>query len=207
MRYAFSASSPVRAGVASERYELRPGDCYGDDCSRTPKYERAESAQNGLQQVEGEEYWYGWSFFVPANYAEPVDGFAHYGQFQQHSNFDPIWMFTKFYKGDYVLRYNAVATNGGGPNFVLLTDSEFRGRWHDVVVHARWSTANGFTNVWINGRLSAEYVGPTRTVGNTDVYFKYGVYRQAKNETAVVYYDELRRGKNRSSVDIRMLDR
>jgi hypothetical protein len=205
--FAEAPGYPVRMGWASERYELRPGDCFGDDCNRQPSFERAESAQDGQQQYEGDEYWYGWSFFVPADIPGLASGFTHFGQFQQHSLYNPIWMFTKVYAGDFVMRYNATAPGGAKFTFPLMSDSEFRGRWHDIVVHAKWALdTSGFTRVWVNGTKMVDYSGPTRTAGNTDVYFKYGIYRAASPVTTVIYYDELRRGKTRQEVDIRYIE-
>jgi len=50
--------------------------------------------------------------------------------------------------------------------------------------------------------LAVDYRGYTRTPGNDDIYFKYGIYRHASNVSTVIYYDEIRRGKNREDVEI-----
>jgi len=34
---------------------------------------------------------------------------------------------------------------------------------------------------------------------------KYGIYRIANNNTTIAYYDEMRKGKTREEVDIRVL--
>lgn len=201
----------VRKGWRAQRFEVRPGDCFGTDCMRTPVYERNEFAQAYNENLEGDEYWYGWSFYVPNN-VEPAP-WVFLGQFQQHYNYDSIWMFMKRAGEPFCAvldwrtnnHWNCTGSNGTYP---LIPDTEFRGRWHDVVVHAKWTEQhNGFTRIYINGVLMVDYSGYTRTSGNSDVYFKYGIYRHGSTKTSVVYFDEIRRGKKRNQVDILLLEK
>jgi hypothetical protein len=196
----------IRKGWKAQRFEVRPGDCYGTDCQRTPVYERNEFAQIANENVEGDEYWYAWSFYVPANI--PQAPWVFMGQFQQRSTYDSIWMFLKLSGQPFCAIFDWKAYNQFGcavqsKNYPLISDQDFAGRWHDVLVHAKWTQQdNGFTKIYINGQLVVDYRGYTRTAGNTDVYFKYGIYRHASNQTSVVYYDEVRRGKTRQEVEI-----
>jgi hypothetical protein len=193
----------IRKGWKAQRFEVRPGDCYGTDCLRTPVYERNEFAQVAGENKEGDEYWYAWSFYVPSNI--PQAGWVFLGQFQQHSNYDPIWMFLKNGGGPLCAMFNPTATNMWHcrPEHVLVENYEFTGKWHDIVVHAKWTQdSTGFTKIYVNGQLKVDYRGYTRTSGNSDIYFKYGIYRMASQQTSVVYYDEVRRGKTRQEVDI-----
>lgn len=97
-------------------------------------------------------------------------------------------------------------TKGSYP--LQITETNFAGMWHDVVIHAKWSeTSNGFTKIWVDDNLAVDYQGYTRTAPNTDVYFKYGIYRHFSGETSVAYYDEIRRGRTRNEVDIRILEK
>ena len=60
--------------------------------------------------------------------------------------------------------------------FKLIERKDFKGRWHQIEMHVRWSREeDGFLNLWVNGELKAEYTGATMASG--DIYFKYGVYR------------------------------
>jgi len=195
----------VRKGWKAQRFEVRPGDCYGTDCSRSPVYERNEFAQAGGENLEGDEYWYAWSFYVPLGTAA---SWVYFAQFQQHYNYDSIWMFLKRpgqpfcalldpKKNQY---WTCDGTRGSNP---LINDTNFAGRWHDIMVHAKWSVnSDGFTKIYVDGRLVVNYQGYTRTFGNDDIYFKYGIYRHASNVSTVIYYDEIRRGKNREDVEI-----
>lgn len=201
----------VRKGWKAQRFEVRPGDCFGTDCTRSPVYERNEFAQAYNENLEGDEYWYGWSFYVPLN-TEPTS-WMFLGQFQQHYNYDSIWMFMKRAGQPFcaVLDWNTNKhwqCNGMKGTYPLIPDHEFMGKWHDVVVHAKWTQQNnGFTRIYINGVLMVDYSGYTRTAGNSDVYFKYGIYRHGSASTSVVYFDEIRRGKTRNEVDILLLEK
>ena len=74
----------------------------------------------------------------------------------------------------------------------------------------------GFFRVWVNGKLSYKYNGPTKSKGKK-VYQKFGVYRSfmsrykmAKNVDLVpgqvVYFDEVRTGKSCSKLKLEQLD-
>lgn len=199
----------VRKGWKAQRFETRPGDCYGTDCTRTPVYERNEFAQAGGENLEGDEYWYAWSFYVPET-ATPTT-WAFYGQFIQHYNYDSIWMFMKRAGQPFCAVFDWVRNNNWNctlKNHVLLEDWNFAGRWHDILVHAKWTTGeSGFTKIYVDDALVVDYKGYTRTPGNADVYFKYGIYRHASGANTVIYYDEIRRGKRREDVDIRLMER
>lgn len=203
------SNEAIRAGWKAQRFEVRPGDCFERDCLRSPIYERNEFAQASNENLEGDEYWYAWSFYVPANI--PQAGWVFYGQFQQHHNFDSIWMFMKRSGQPFCAVFDWTKNNmwncyGQKQTYPLIDDADFAGRWHDIVVHAKWTQQNnGFTRIYVNGELKVDYTGYTRTSGNSDVYFKYGIYRHGSSQTSVAYYDEIRRGKTREEVDIRLM--
>ena len=209
---------PRRVGSSSQRFEVRRGDCGGLDCVRADgARERSEYAQNGEQNKPGEAYWYAWSMYVPEDFQDAgnVAGTSRVftaGQFQQRSSFVPAFLLGKEFGGDFVLR-TFVTDTGSAPKlrFVVLPNSQFLGHWHDFVVHASWTTEpSGFFRLWANGKQVVDYSGQTMTVGNTEVFFKYGTYRIAspsENINSVLYFDEVRRGTTRSAVDIRELER
>jgi len=201
---------PVRFGTTSERFEVRKGDCGGNDCTRPDGvHERSEVAQIAIQNYEGDEYWYGWSFYVPADFTDATsfNKFLILGQFQQSPSYKPAFLFVKQSGGD----FQGLSANVGSPQlWQLVTDANFRGRWHDVVVHAKWSaTSGGFFKVWINGELKVDRVGPNRSPNDDFVYAKHGVYRPAdipEDVHTVIYFDEVRRGTRREDVDILILE-
>ena len=113
---------------------------------------------------------------------------------------------------------------GVGVSKNLIPAVEFKGKWHDIVVKAVWARSNeGEITVWVNGVEKYNFRGFT-TLGYP-VYLKYGVYRTsmvrykikyAKSfdtsddtivPTQIVYYDEVRHGRTRAGVDIRIIEK
>ena len=68
------------------------------------------------------------------------------------------------------------ASGWTGRYYPLIEESELRGRWHRIEVHAHWARdEKGFFQVWVNGEQKVDFAG--RTMSADIVYFKYGVYR------------------------------
>ncbi len=202
---------PVRAGARSLRFEVRAGDCgrdprrFGwDDCARDR--ERHELIQRGERQRHGQTFWYGWSVFVPADWPNVFPTKVAIGQFHQRGD-HVVWMFQNADGGLHVDNQVPGHTVARSP---LITAGAFRGRWHDIAVHARWSRgSDGFFRVFVNDKPAYDHAGPTMTAD--EVYFKFGIYRSfvgrwraatGKRDlpTQVLYLDEIRRGPTRASV-------
>ena len=203
---------PVRAGKFSERFEVRPGDCYWNsdwnDCENDR--ERSELSERAPYSKVGQQYWYGWSIFIPENYPNVYPTKTALGQFHQKHVRKPPVMFQNA-DGGYWLNINQMR----GGDYPLISQESFRGQWNDITVCAKWSKYDdGFITVWVNDVLTASYSGAL-TKHNHPIYFKYGVYRSflsryksARNVDSVpaqiVYFDEVRKGKSRKAVDIRL---
>lgn len=204
--------SPIRAGYSSEWFHIENGWCWKEyDCTRTPMYERMEKAEKWDANKEGDETWYGWSFYVEKGSAEAQ--YQWMGQFQQHPSSKPVWLFGKnvYPYADWC----AIYFEGGGKNnwncnaldnYRLLDANVFHGVWHDVVFHAVWSSdpKKGLSDMWVDGLQVMAFRGKTLDPGNT-TYFKYGIYRWTHNSRFTIYYDEVRKGKSESDVNIQML--
>lgn len=211
-----AAPHPVRAGGWSERFEVRPGDCgvgpSWSDCDNDR--ERSELSESKPRSNVGEEYWYGWSIYVPKDYPNIWPTKTALGQFHQVAAKAPPVMFQNF-EGGYWLDFNQLELI----RKQLIPEKEFRGRWHDIVVHVKWccprkvwtKNVDGFFKVWVNGKLKIDFKGAV-TRYYRQIYFKYGVYRsfisRYKNKcntdkvpTQIVYYDEVRKGNSREDVD------
>lgn len=215
--------NPIRFGHSSERFELRHGDCGGQDCGRSDgSRERSEVSQNGDQNLEGKTYWYGWSMYVPHDFPEVgnIPGTSKtqtFAQFHQNplnpdSGWYPAWMFGKEFNGDFIVR--SFPTYNNPPyvsnSYKLIDKNYFTSRWHDFLVNSKWSTrSDGFMKIWVNGVKKVDYNGPTMSPNNKWVYFKYGAYRPSDTNnlgSTVIYFDEIRRGNQRSDVDILSID-
>jgi hypothetical protein len=212
---------PVRLGTQSVRFEVRPGDCGGEDCLRDRG--RAELSQSGANrgadlQADGDRFWYAWSLFVPVDFPYLYPTWTHMGQFHQTVE-GPNFLFTS---GQYrsggnqpgIYVSNHAPGDGTRPEetALLITDAQTRGRWTDFLVYAEWSSGpNGRFQVFINNIVRYDYRGPTM-LANALVYFKFGIYRSylsryqsqhggALPPTQVAYFDEIRRGDTRADVD------
>jgi hypothetical protein len=202
-------------GVSCEKFELRRGDFDPTTLEKEPRRERAEVFQTGRLQREEDEFWYAWSFHAPEDFKDCVavrgtSGDVTLAQFHQHFDqepWDPPWMFGKEAGGDFRVRrfptYMWREHKQIPEDWSLIPDSEFRGVWHEIVVHARWSAReNGFFSVWADGVKKVSYIGPTCFARGSDVYHKYGLYRTAHpdNPDAVVRYKSVTRGDTQADV-------
>jgi hypothetical protein len=94
--------------------------------------------------------------------------------------------------------------------FSLTTVNAMRGRWTDVMVHLD-SRGTGALEIFLNGERKARSTGFIRFRPQYYIV-KYGLYRSFVSRhgepmpTQVAFYDEVRIGKDRSSVEI-LVDR
>ena len=92
---------------------------------------------------------------------------------------------------------------GGKIPITLYQQSgEFRGKWHDFRVQARFvPDATGRIKVWLDGKQIVDHRGITayaETPGtgyppNGHIYFKMGLYRNVMQQPMTVYIDEYRK--------------
>ena len=209
-------TTAFRYGWKSQKFVVSQGECVSADCYRTPVYERKEYGEHdeGLAK-EGDEYWYAWSFYVPVESTQP---WAFFGQIimpprENGGNHEPLWMFMKrsgqpfCMVFDFTRSINAWACNGAAnKNIILLSDYNFAGEWHDIVLHIKFTKSDsGFTRVWVDGQSVGEYTGYTLLSDRKGAVMKYGIYRHSTSGSTIAYFDEMRKGKTREEVDIRLL--
>lgn len=191
-----------------ERFEVRAGDCFHhkswDDCSSDR--ERSELAEKRKVVTEGTMQWYGWSLFIPKDFADIYPTKVSLGQFHQEGT-HPAWMF-QLIKGKYLLEKHV---NKSAPRYqTLIDEANLRGKWHRLEMQVTWSKAqNGLLRVWIDGRKMVDYAGQTQTASKS--YFKYGLYRSFisryksanqtdRTPTQTVYFANVRRATNRQGL-------
>lgn len=206
-----SKGHPARLGHQSLRFEVKPGDCgYNngwDDC----KNDRERHELSGNRHGD-EEYWYAWSIYLPKDFKNIYPTKLAMGQFHQ-SKGHVVWMFQNGNGGYYVDNQVYGYTSRKDK---ILNQKDMLGKWNDILVNAYWTDKKeGFFRVWVNGKLSYKYSGPTKSKGKK-VYQKFGVYRSfmsrykmAKNVDLVpgqvVYFDEVRTGKSCSNLKLEQL--
>lgn len=97
-----------------------------------------------------------------------------------------------------------------------------RSNWQDIVLNTNFSTgADGYVNVWVNGRQVCAYRGPIVHTTDRSLYpgpnHRRGIYVSSTGRweaarpsqplpTLVAYYDEFRVGRSRADVDIRLIE-
>ena len=195
---------PVRAGKKSVRFEVRFGDCGYDigkwnDC----KEDRQRHELSG-KTFKGKK-WTAFSIYLPKDFknVDPVK--LAMGQFHQRKG-SPTLMFQFNRYGYYADRQLFNTTQ----QMVKLLDIEdMIGKWNDILIHGNFTKKeSGFYKVWVNNELKYKYSGAT-TSGKPS-YFKFGIYQTHVSRyrvsesrtypTQVVFFDEIRHGKNREKV-------
>ena len=190
-----------------EKFEVRPGDCAEDigwsDCAK----DRERSELSGPKDnYRGTEYWYGWSLYIPEDYPNVYPTKTALGQFHQ-KNGPPAFMFQTYSGGYYIDRNFGSTSHVGG----LIPKKEFKGKWHQIEVHAKWHNADGFFIVFVDGVEQWRFKGKTMSYSTQAVFFKYGVYRsfmtRYKNRYGVdkvpaqtAYFANVKRAKTREGL-------
>jgi hypothetical protein len=193
---------------------MRQVEPHGDGASAPPDERR---------QYEGDEYWYAWSFCVPADWQDSGDRdrtsrqvtlsqFLQVPDPMREDDWEPAFMFGKRANGGpfRVLAFSVPRSEAKLParSFQmvcpLIDHADFAGRWHDIKVHAVWTTRDtGCFEVWVGGNRKMNYRGPTMTAGNSQVFHKYGLYRasmETEAPVAVAYFSGLVRGRTEADV-------
>jgi len=208
---------PTRTGNYSIRFEVQDGDCNWndswDDCTTdrsrhelTQLWKDPTAADYQYHpQYDGDDFWYGWSVYLPDEPLPQGKAVTFIGQFHTETH-------APFYIEDF--------SDGLGYRFndrnyefisreVVSPNEAVRGQWNDIAVHVRWSSGeDGLIEIYLNGNQVAELHGSTLD-GATQATFDFGIYNAFISEcdcdampTQVVYYDALRRGATRASVDM-----
>ncbi|WP_299737869.1 heparin lyase I family protein [uncultured Roseobacter sp.] len=218
--YQFVAS-PVRAGEVAQRFEVRPGDCGRDngwdDCANNR--ERSEVTV-GKEIVPGTVHWIAHSIYLPKDFYSSPRVKTSMGQIHQRGgpsgkagglpSFPPLLQIDA--KGN---RIDACLHILTGPannvrdvcrDLPLTTVSAMRGKWTDIMIHLD-ARENGLLEIYLNGERKARTLGFIR-FSPQEYYVKYGLYRSFVSRhggpmpTQVAFYDEVRIGADRASVEI-----
>lgn len=198
---------PVRAGEKSIRFEIRAGDCGWtrgwNDCETDRERHELHTAR--YDTWTSGDRWYHWSIFFPEDHPLVDPALVILGQFHQLES-HPVWLFHNGSGGYHVTNFTTGRPVGGLQR--VLTDSEMRGKWTDVLIQVRWSDENdGYFRVWVNGEKAPRFAwsGPTKKP-HREVYFRFGIYRAYLSRrpggepTQVVYFDEVKTARTCADV-------
>ena len=186
-----------------ERFEVRAGECEENgawsDC-RADR-ERSELAEFDSRSFEGDEAWYGFSFYLPEDWPDVWPTKTVIAQWHQEWR-HVVWMLLHR-RGALVLDNQS---GGATSEYVeLIPAGELLGRWRRIEFHAKWSTGkDGLIRLYLDGGLKVERTGPNMTAEK--VYFKYGVYRSFISRhghpvpTQSVYFSNVSKAKTRAGL-------
>jgi hypothetical protein len=222
-------TSPHTQGRYAGRFEVREGEFLPMDAPTRNRTEAVLStAHKRHHPVEGSDWWYSWSFYIPASTPVPKNGDDGYMTITQFLSTGP----TTLPQPDFQLGAfgfaDSKARGDPGPGYseFAYTDRDKesdpddkhwsipakdvkRDVWHDIVLHRKWSSNRriGFIELWYDDRKQTLRGGKSKEFMRTltapySAYLKQGIYRSDSiGGTAVIFLDGLRIGKTRAAVE------
>jgi hypothetical protein len=168
----------------------------------------------------GSEYWYGFSIFIPDNWATDSSGEI---LAQWHNTPDageaggspPLalsvsgatWFISNKWDSERVAK-----KSGYDGSVAYSVGTVGKGEWTDWVFHIKWSYQgkDGLLEVWKNGKRVVQKHGPNTFNDAKGPYFKFGIYKwdwrnpsggrgNSKVSKRVVYHDTVRVGDHGAS--------
>ena len=160
--YALERSSQyARYGGTSLRCYLKPTDL--NSWPQGEATHRAELAPHHNSPVpryplEGEEMWYGISYFFPSDFVFAPSAIENdirfiIAQWQHGSPGSPIIALEVMGDNIVLQRQGGQSENPTWYNPESIATIQ-RGQWMDIVIQAQWSKNNGLVNIWVNGNLT-----------------------------------------------------
>ena len=161
-----------------ERFEVVDGGCAGQDCGSSVgnnghygDRERIELKvpPHNRDTFNGSEFWYTWSIYFPKDYKSIYPAASMMGQFYE-KGYGPKYAFEE--EDGYYLDVDH------GSKILLIDNKNLRAKWHTIKIHAKWSKSNdGIFKVWVDNKVLSDFKGQTMFDSATEVYMKYGIYR------------------------------
>lgn len=199
----------IRAGRGAAQITLRPRDMFEAGQNGNTDSERDELLEaRRLVSHENVAYEYSFSMYFPKDFPI-VPTRLVIAQWKQYcpgllenvsgpcSDDSPV-LAVRYIDGEQRI------TQDIGKHFVMLCQekSEFRGRWLDFRIQARFTPhADGRVKVWLDKKQLVDYAGVTADEENKNTgyanpsyfYFKMGLYRNLMKEPMTIYIDEYRK--------------
>jgi len=207
----------VRDGDYSVRLEYRDHDCGQDDCPRGDfegQFGRTEINWDFARyRTEG---WYRFSVFIPETTMHLEEGYTMFTQFKTHNKIErngcPQIPLLFMLSDEGILVSQEPGDKDCTQDYDVLMESDFKGKWLDFLVHAKWSKKdNGFIHVWVNGEKKHTYEG--MTLYNVDMQHlpiqRHNIYTGNKLEghkqTQVMYFDAFYSAKTCDKMELESL--
>ena len=218
-----------RRGDFYQKFELREGDCWGDedwnDCENNR--ERFELSSRPRQKPENIQC-YAYSLMLDKNFIDIYPTNTDLGQVHQLggpsgtagglSSFPPLIQVGaangRLHFGWHELSGSASNVSDERRDYDLISLDKMKNKWTDISFCLNYKDKR--IDVWLNGIKKHEILkSPIRFIPKA-TYFKYGIYRsfisKYKNQekmfgrdgkipTQIVFYDEVRRSNSIEEVD------
>ena len=217
-------NSKARAGDYFQKFELRDGDCFGDDnwsdCDNDRQ--RIELSSEPNQTVSGKQC-YGYSIKLSNSFTDIRKVSTTLGQIHQKGgpsgkanslpSFPPLIQIDAR-KGNLYLNWHKLSGSKNNVNdeskyYKLKSLKSMKGVWTDISLCLDFK--NERIDAWVNGENKVKILEPPIFFEPTSIYFKHGIYQSFISAyksikggipTQIVYYDEVRRGNSVEEVDI-----
>ena len=217
-------NSKARAGDYLQKFELRDGDCFGDDnwsdCANDRQ--RIELSSEPNQTVTGKQC-YGYSiklsnFFTDIRKVSTTLGQIHqkggpYGKANSLPSFPPLIQIDAR-KGNLYLNWHKLSgsrddVKDDSKYYKLKTLKSMKGVWTDISLCLDFE--NKRIDAWVDGNNVIKISKSPIFFEPESIYFKHGIYQsfiskytsfKGKTPTQIVYYDEVRRGNSIEEVDL-----
>ena len=217
----------ARAGKYYQRFELRDGDCFGDDdggwSDCDTDRERVEFSTRPRQPITKNQC-YGYSLMLSKDFIDTHPTNVTLGQVHQHggpkgtaeglASFPPL---IQIDAREGSLYFNWHELSGSATNVIdksryhkLKSLEDMKGVWTDISFCLDFK--NKRMDAWVDGIKKMEILKSPIFFKPEAIYFKHGIYRsfiskyKARNNgkmpTQIVFYDEIRRGNSIEKVDV-----
>ena len=216
--------SKARAGEYYQKFELRNGDCFGDenwnDCDNDRQ--RIELSSEPKQPISGKQC-YGYSIKLSDDFTDIRKVSTTLGQIHQKGgpsgkanslpSFPPLIQIDAR-KGNLYLNWHSLSGTKDNVKDVskyykLKTLKSMKGVWTDISICLDFENKN--ISAWVDGNNVVEILKSPIFFEPISIYFKHGIYQsfisnytsfKGKTPTQIVYYDEIRTGNSIKDVDI-----
>jgi hypothetical protein len=221
----------ARAGKYFQRFELRDGDCFGDDSwsDCDTNRERVEFSTRPRQPIKKNQC-YGYSLMLSKDFIDTHPTNTSLGQVHQHggptgtagglASFPPLIQIDARQGSLY---FNWHELSGSTTNVIdvsryykLKSLEDMKEVWTDISFCLDFK--NKRMDAWVDGIKKVEILKSPIFFKPKAIYFKHGIYRSFINKykahayytqesfdgkmpTQVVFYDEVRRGNSIKKVD------
>ena len=219
-------NSNSRSGNYYQKFELRDGDCFGDenwsDCDNDRQ--RIELSSEPNQPITGKQC-YGYSIKLSNDFTDIKKVSTTLGQIHQKggpsgkanslSSFPPLIQIDAR-KGNLYLNWHKLSGSRDNVKdeskyYKLKTLKNMKGVWTDISLCLDFEENR--IDAWVDGVNVVKILKSPIFFEPESIYFKHGIYQsfisnytsfKGKTPTQIVYYDEVRYGNSVKDVDINL---